>query len=416
MEIPYGKEFFELHIPDDAVEDIIAPNDVQNVDETQTIEKSLILPIGRESFDSFLENTKNLLIIVNDHTRPNCTSRILDVIQHKIENFSVRFCVATGSHRAPTSEELRNIFKHYFESYQDRIHIHDSRNMTDLVFMGKTKFGTEVFFNRLAVEAQKIVVMGSVEPHYYAGYTGGRKSFLPGIASYRSIEQNHKLAMDSNAQVMVLDGNPVHEDMENALQYLDTRKIFSMMMVLDQKDRIYGMACGCLKRSFLSAVKASNEIFSVKIDQKADIVVVVVTAPLDINLYQSHKALEHARLALKPDGILILVSPCWEGVGPDSFVKILSRAQDPESAQNFIQEQYQLGFHKVDRLVQMLQLFQLWAVTRLDPNLMKSIFMRPFSTVQEAVNLALNLKRNSKVLFIMNGGMTVPYLDYMNND
>jgi len=285
-----------------------------------------------------------------------------------------------------------------------------------MVRVGVTNFGTELFFNRLAIEAEKIVVIGSVEPHYYAGYTGGRKAFLPGIASYRTIEQNHRLAMDHNAQVMVLDGNPVHEDMENALQYLNNKKIFSIMMVLDQKDRIYGLSSGNLKGSFSNAVKQSNEVYSVKITQKADIVVVVVTDPLDINFYQSHKALEHAKLALKPDGILILVSSCWEGVGPDTFIQILSHAQDLESARSRVQESYQLGFHKVDRLVQMLQSFQIWAVTRLEPILIKAVFIRPFSSIQDAVDLALNLKQHSKVLFIMNGGVTVPRLGSKNSD
>ena len=132
------------------------------------------------------------MFIVNDGTRPTPTAAILRVLSKKIDLSSVRFLIATGIHRAPTEEEYRMIFGELYESLNDRIHPHDSRR-DKMVFLGRSKNGTEMAVNEIAVNADRLVIITSVEPHYFAGYTGGRKSFLPGVASYKTIEQNHKL-------------------------------------------------------------------------------------------------------------------------------------------------------------------------------------------------------------------------------
>ena len=409
IQIPYGRDFIEAYINDENFGEMVYPNEVKVADEADTLIQALDNPISSKSFDEFIEDAKDILFIVNDGTRPTPTAKVLDIIHDKIKDRDVKFIVATGCHRAPTDEELIEIFGEHLDAYRNRIHAHDSKN-DEMVRLGVSKNGTVMEVNRIGVEAHKIVIIGSVEPHYFAGYTGGRKAFLPGIASYSTIEQNHKLALKMSAQAMALENNPVHEDMEDAIQIIKDKEIFTIMTVLDRQDRIYAATAGDITASLNSAVNKSHEVFSVEIKEKADIVVAVAPYPMDVDLYQSQKALDNAKLALNPNGILILVSRCRSGVGHDTFVQLLASARDPQDALDKIEKEYVLGYHKAAKMAEIARWAQMWAVTNIDPELMKSIFIRPFRSIQEALDAAVAEKGREKILFMMAASMTVPRL------
>lgn len=408
--IPYGRDIVEIYINDENFGEMVYPNEVEAKDEVQILLEALENPIASKSFDAFLKDSKNVLFIVNDRTRPTPTAKVLEIIHDKIVKRDIQFIIATGVHRTPTEEELREIFGRYLEEYRSRIYVHDAKKDEDMVSLGVSKNGTEMCVNKLGVEAHKIVIIGSVEPHYFAGYTGGRKAFLPGIASYKTIEQNHKLALKMSAQPMVLEGNPVHEDMEDAIQSIKDKEIFAIMTVLDREDRIYAATAGDITESLKAAIDKSNEVFSVEIKEKADIVVAVAPYPMDVDLYQSQKALDNAKLALLPNGIIILVSRCRMGIGHETFAKLLSSAGDPQDALDKIERQYVLGYHKAAKIAEIARWAQIWTVTSIDPALMRSIFMMPFRTIQKAIDLAVEIKGREKIIFMMAASMTVPRL------
>ena len=201
LHLPYGKEEkLALEIDEQCLSAIVEPNDVKIGDETEVIRQALANPVGSKSLSDFLKDARDVLFIVNDATRPTPTARVLDIIEEDITGRPVSFLIATGIHRAPTEEEYRQIFSEKrYSKYRDRIFAHDARKSEDMVFLGTSKNGTEMRVNRLGVEAHKIVIISSVEPHYFAGYTGGRKSFLPGIAAFETVEQNHKLALETGS-------------------------------------------------------------------------------------------------------------------------------------------------------------------------------------------------------------------------
>jgi len=410
IEIPYGLKKIGVIIRDENFGEMVYPNRVTVGDETKTLKEALARPIASKSFDDFLEDAKNVLFIVNDGTRPTPTAKVLDVIHDKIASRNVQFIVATGVHRAPTEMELREIFGNHLETYRNRIHIHDAKKDEDMVFLGISKYGTEIWINRLGAEAHKIAIIGSVEPHYFAGYTGGRKAILPGIAAYKTIEQNHRLVQEPGARVLVLEGNPVHEDMDDAIRSITDKEIFSIMTVLDRENRIYAATAGDVTESFKAAVAKSHDVFSVEIQEKADIVVAVVSYPMDSDLYQSQKALHNARLALNPNGILILVSKCRSGVGLDTFVKLLSSAQNPQDFLNRIEKPYVLGYHQAAKIAEILCWAEIWAVSDIDSEVMKSIFIRSFDTIQNALDAAVQKKGSKKILFLMAASLTIPRL------
>lgn len=411
--VPYGKGKIEVEIDQARVAGIIEANDVPLADEAETVRKAIETPINSKSLSDFLADARDVLFIVNDATRPTPTARVLEIIHDMIKPLDVKFIVATGAHRAPTEEECYQIFGRYYEEFKSRIFIHDSRADKDMVYIGTSRNGTEMYINRLGVEAHKIVIIGSVEPHYHAGYTGGRKAFLPGIASFKTIEQNHSLALKPKAQSLSLEGNPVHEDMMDALGTIKSREVFAIMTVLDKNHRVYAATAGNIEDSLTAATVKAKEVFAVRLKEKADIVVAVARFPMDIDLYQSQKALENGKHALKDGGIIILVSKCRSGVGDDTFSRLLSSCATPAESLKKISEGYVLGYHKAAKMAEIALWATMYGVTDLPDEIISSVFMTPFHSLQEALDKALKTvnKSDAKVLFFVDGGMTVPLLD-----
>jgi nickel-dependent lactate racemase len=412
LKIPYGQDGeFEVKLDDRRVAGTVTPNDVEIGDETQTIRRAVENPVGARRFAEFVADARDLLVIVNDATRPTPTERVLTILQKDLEGLDVRFIVATGIHRAPTEEEYRWIFGKHLERYRNRIHAHDARKSAEMVFLGTTKNGTEMRINRLGVDAHKILIISSVEPHYFAGYTGGRKSFLPGIAAFETIEQNHKLALEPGARALRLEGNPVHADMIDALKTVKP-EVFAINTVLDQDHRIFAALAGDIHRSLEVATQKADEVFVARIPEKAEVVVSVVKFPGDIDLYQAQKGIENAKHALKDGGILILVSKCRGGIGEKSFFELLGSADSPAGVLSKIEAGYRLGYHKVAKMAEMRQWAQTWAVTDLEPGLLEKIFIRPCDNLQKAIDAALSEKgAAARVLFLLDGGLTVPRLE-----
>jgi len=410
LRVPYGKDGqIEAEIDEKCLDGVISPNEVEIGDEAGVIRNALANPIGTGSLSEFLKDARDVLFLVNDATRPTPTARILDIIERDIKDINISFMIATGNHRAPTEEEYIQIFsERHCSRYKDRIFSHDARKGRDMVFLGTSKNGTEMRINRMGVEAHKIVIISSVEPHYFAGYTGGRKSFLPGIAAFETIEQNHKLALKPEACALRLEGNPVHEDMIDALKTVK-KEIFAINIVLDKDHRIYAAAAGDIYKSMDQAVARAEEVFVARIKGKADIVVSVVKYPADIDLYQAQKGLDNAKHALKEGGILILVAKCRMGTGEMSFVDLLSSADSPGEVLECIGEKYVLGYHKAAKMADISSWAQIWAVTDLAPELLEKIFLRPFSSLQSALDEAMKEKgRDARVLVLMDGSLTIP--------
>jgi len=409
IRIPYGKEKVDVEVGENRIAGIVEPNVVSVGDETETIRKGIEQTVDSRSFNDFIANDEDLLFIVNDYTRPTPTAKILEVIYPKIKDKNAKFIIATGIHRAPTEEEFKFIFGNYHDLLKDRIYVHDARKDEDMVYLGVSSTGTEMYVNKVGIEAHKLVTIGSVEPHYFAGYTGGRKSFLPGIASYKTIEQNHKHALSPHAQTLVLGGNPVHEDMVDALKTIERKQIFSIQTVLDGKKRIYHCTSGHIHDSFMMAIEKAHEVYCVDIKEKTDIVVAVAGYPSDVDLYQSQKALDNGKLALKKGGILILVSECRSGIGEETYFNLLASSKTPQETLQKIEQGYRLGYHKAAKMAEIATWAEIWGVTGLADEDMKQAFIKPFHEIQEALDRAIEKKgERAKIMFLMDASLTVP--------
>jgi nickel-dependent lactate racemase len=411
IDIPYGKDgSMSAGISDEVKVTFLEANDVQIGDENENIKTAINHPISSKSFKEFLNGAKKVLVIVNDATRPTPTQKILEFIFDDLKQINFNFIIATGAHRGPSREEYLQIFGPFYEQIKDKIIVHDARIEEDMVFLGTSTNGTQMYVNKAGVEADKIIIISSVEPHYFAGYTGGRKSFLPGIAGYKTIEQNHKLALVPEAKALALDGNPVHEDMIDAIKTVK-QEIFSIMTVLDKHHNVYATCCGHINDSFHAAITKANEVFAAPLKEKADIVVSVVKFPQDIDLYQAQKGIDNAKLALKKDGIMILVAKCRCGIGGKAFADLLGSSDTPKAALETIEKGYVLGYHKAAKMAEIGRWAQMWGVTDVEPKIISKLFIKPFTDLQTAIDQALEEKgEDASVLFLMDGGLTVPLM------
>ena len=411
IRVPYGNRELEIKINDTNLAGIVLANSVPVGNEEEILRGAIEHPIQSKGIRDFLKDAEDVLFIVNDATRPTPTAKVLESVFRIVKPENPRFIVATGTHRAPLEKEYFQIFGRFYDEYKSQIFAHDSRADREMVYIGTSRGGTKLMVNRRVMAASKLVIISSVEPHYFAGYTGGRKSFFPGVASYASIEQNHRHSMLPESKILALEGNPVHEDMVDAMKSLKDKDIFSIMTVLDKDHRVYAATSGDINESFKAATQKADEVFVVKIPEKADIVVTVAKFPMDIDFYQSVKAVDNAKLALKDKGIIILVSSCREGTGDTGFIKLLSACSIPSDVFARIKEGYVVGYHKAAKLAEINLWAEIYGVTGLPDELLKSIFIKPFDSLQVALDESIKKKgHTARVLFMMDGGLTVPVL------
>ena len=411
IDIRYGKDGVQkVDIPEKNLIGIFAPRDVECGTPDVVLNEALDNPIGGEALDKFLEGGEDVVFIVNDGTRPTPTAKVLDVLSKRMDLRKARYLIATGTHRDMTEEEYNFVFGSHYEELKDRIVVHDAKK-SECTYLGDSKNGTPMEVNKVAVDADRLVIITSVEPHYFAGYTGGRKSFLPGVASFKTVETNHKLAMNIEAQSLVLEGNPVHEDMMDALEVVKGKKIFSIQMVLDRHQNIYKVAAGELNPAFAQAVEWANTVFIAPIPEKADVVISGAPYPMDVDLYQSQKALDNGKWALKEGGKIIMVSKCREGVGHPTFLTQLSSSKDPKVVLENLRSEYKLGYHKAAKMAEIAVWADIWAVTDLDDELISSANITPFPSVADAMKKAFDENPDARVIILTDGSVTIPRLE-----
>jgi nickel-dependent lactate racemase len=263
----------------------------------------------------FQKRAKNILIIVNDITRPTPYNIILPSLLNGLKQIGIKrekitFMIATGIHRDNSEEEIKNIFgEDLVNTYKFINHNADS---PDLDYRGKLKSGNELWVNSIVSETDFIITTGVMVPHYFAGFSGGRKSILPGICGRKTIEANHSKMVHLNARSGNLKDNPVHEEMQEAAEKVGVD--FNINVITNEHHEIIEIVAGELYESWLKGVEVCKKIYLCPIKQKAEVIIASTGGyPKDINIYQAQKALDNAYQAVKPGGTIILLAECSEG-------------------------------------------------------------------------------------------------------
>jgi nickel-dependent lactate racemase len=400
--IYYADTITELDLPDSCATDIFAPAS-QRLEECGPDHwlKNGPLP---ESLLQFLEQSDDLLVIVNDHFRPTPTAAILQRLIGSGKLDQARFLVATALHPHPR-ENLRLVFGDLYDDLRLRISVHDAFDPNELFQFGTKESNVSV--NRLIAEVDDILTIGSVEPHYFAGFTGGRKIILPGCASFEDVRLNHAHAVSSAAQPMATIGNPVWEDIQLRTGYLDHKHRYTIQTVTDHDGRLFFVAAGDWDQAYAEACGFAQRSFAHEVTRPYDLVIAVVYPPLDRNLYQLQKSYENVAAAVRDGGSIILVSACREGIGDERFLEL---AQAEASGRPMISgdSEAAMGIHKVRRTRALTKRLELHLVSELAPQQLEYLPIEAHADLKVTIDSLLDrYGMNSRVAIVLDSATQV---------
>lgn len=337
IKLPYSTTGMMLHLEDDLDVEVLASS-IESMPKSDKTEDEIVLeamenPIGSPKLSELSRGKEKVVIICSDHTRPVPSRHIIPFMLKEIRegnpDAKITLLIATGFHRATTREELIGKFG---EEIVDREHIvvHDSQDMDAMVNMGVLPSGAPLLINKVAAEADLLVSEGFIETHFFAGFSGGRKSVLPGVSSKVTVLGNHcsKFIHSPYSRTGILENNPIHKDMMAASQMAGQRYIVNVIIDGDKKV-VHAVAGDAIKAHEAGCAFLENYC-QVTPQRRADIAISTNGGyPLDQNMYQSVKGMTAAEAAAKEDGILIMVSNCGDGHGGEGFYKALRDCESP---------------------------------------------------------------------------------------
>ncbi len=359
LELAYGKEVVTGELSEKNILAEVSPKLAAGMaNPLAAVEGALANPIGSDALADIVKKKqpRKVAIVVNDVTRPTPYKYMLPPLVEQLEQAGVRdeqvvFVVATGIHRGNTGQENRDTFT---AEIVDRFRVVNHDCDGDLVSLGKMSDGTELVINREVAEADMVITTGLIGLHYFAGYSGGRKSILPGVAARSLITGNHAKMTDSRATTGNYRDNPVHWLMLEAARMAGVD--FILNVVTNTEKEIVSVAAGDLEKAWLAGVKACEEMSVLKLSRPADVVIAGAGGhPKDINLYQAQKALENAAGAIRPGGTVILVARCGEGYGEATFAEWIRAAGKLEDIFTRFENGFVLGGHKAFAIARVLR-------------------------------------------------------------
>ncbi len=411
-ELGYGKGSVTFEIPDKNFMGELLPNDMTYVRTgVEEVLYALKNPIGTARLSEIVKPGEKVVIITSDITRPMPSHIVLPPVLDELRATGVReedilIVLALGSHRKHTEEEKRYLVGDTV--YHSKVKIMDS-DMNSCVNLGVCENGTPVDIFKPVVEADRIICLGNIEYHYFAGYSGGAKAIMPGVSSREAIQANHSNMVKAGAKAGSLEDNPVRRDIDQVGEFIKID--FIVNVVLNEKKEIVKAVAGHYIDAHREGCKFLDEMYAVPIEELADIVVVSPGGfPKDINLYQSQKSLDNAKHAVRDGGIIVLVASAKEMFGESRFEEWMLQKMPREMIEE-IKVNFKLGGHKAAAIAMVLEQARIFLVSDLEEDLVRRIHLEPFDTVQNAVDTALReLGADAKILVMPVGGSTLPLL------
>jgi nickel-dependent lactate racemase len=324
LELKYGRDERRIHFDEMRFEVLKPPGAAPSLSDIE-IGRRLDSPIDSPPLEDIVKPGETVLIVVPDATREAAAGQIVNLIVRRLiangtQPFDIAIIFATGIHRAVSAEEKENILTP-FVAQRIKTLDHRPRDLMQIEQYGETASGIRVGLNRVLKEYDRVVTVGSVSFHYFAGFTGGRKLICPGLASSATIAATHKLAFDSETKdrrrgvgTALLDGNAVHEAfMEVAATAAPD---LSINTIVNERGEAVEVFCGNWITSHRRACEYFDAANTINIKEKREVVVVSCGGyPSDINLIQAHKTLDAAAEACIPGGMILLFAECEEGLG-----------------------------------------------------------------------------------------------------
>lgn len=356
-------------------------------------------PIESPPMDDLFSAGDTVLIVVSDATRATGSAQIINLlvrrlIQAGVAPTDIAIIFATGIHRRVTDKEKNELLTPFI-AQRVRTLNHDATDSEALVSMGVTDRGTPVELNRALKEFSRVILTGAIGFHYFAGFTGGRKSICPGLASARTIEATHMLALDfetggrrAGVRTGQLDGNAVSDECERIAALIEPR--FSLNAVVDSRGRVVRVYAGHWRAAHRAGCEDYLTTHSVSIDERRDLVIVSCGgSPWDINLIQAHKALEMAAQATNEGGTIVLLAECRDGLGRAGFLKWFAE-NDSRALAARLRESYEVNGQTAWSLLTKAERHTIFLISELPDEQVRRMHMIPAHSLNEVMNLIDN--------------------------
>ncbi len=424
IELPYGKGQLEVEVSDQEIVELGQTPDTDSLDDPkEAVREALEEPIGSETLEKIVENKKKpagtitVAIIIDDRTRACPDDLLVPILIDRltaagVDCEKVKVVVATGLHEPPDRSEAMKLAGG--EKLPDGIEYigHDAVE-SEVSSVGKVSQGYEARINKSVAGADLIISTGFIEPHFFAGFSGGRKSILPGVASRSSILANHSYENIGNkdASTGILPGNPVHEGATEAAELAGLD--FVLNVVLNKEQEIVNIVAGDFERAFLTGVGLDLEVSSIELERHYDAVLTTNSGyPLDQDLYQTVKGMYTASLVAKPGAPIIVAAECSAGVGPDNFYSLGRDNDDPASVLDYIEKNGPIIAQWENQvLCEVLSEHEVFVKSSLSKSLIKDMMLRPVEDLQAFIqDLTEELGSGDKLLVIPEGPFSLPFV------
>ena len=398
IQFPYGKthlsyEFEKVKVLTSSIEDYDP-----GMGQQALVDAAMAAPEGGITLRELAKGKKKIVLIASDHTRPVPSKFIVPTMLKEIRegnpDADITILISTGCHRETTKEELVTKFGEAIVN-NERIVVHDCDDTENLVNLGTLPSGGQCLINRLAVEADLLVAEGFIEPHFFAGFSGGRKSVLPGVAGRETVLANHcsEFIAHPKSRTGILEGNPIHADMLWAAKQAKLQYIVNVVLN-GEKQVIYAVA-GDLEKAHK---KGTDFLFSLcgAQTQPADIVISTNGGyPLDQNVYQAVKGMTAAEAAVKEGGVIVMLAQSGDGIGGDHFYHQLADERDINKTMDIflnrgrketVPDQWQTQI-----FIRVLQKATVIFVSQVEPDLVEAMHMIPAAGLDDAMEKAKKL-------------------------
>ena len=334
LRIPYGKAYQTLTLPAGVDAELCAPAaSADPPHEARLVAQAMAAPMGSPTLETLAQGRRQAVILCSDHTRPVPSKLLIPPLLAALRagnpQISITLLIATGFHRATTHQELVDKFGADIVA-RERIVVHDCNDRDSLCQLGALPSGAPLVINRLAAQADLLLAEGFIEPHFFAGFSGGRKSVLPGVCGRETVLGNHCAGFiaSPHARTGVLEQNPLHRDMCAAARMAKLRYILNV--TLDAQKRVCGAVAGDPQLAHEAGCGLLRQKATLSPSRPGDIVITSNGgAPLDQNIYQAVKGLTAAEAAAAPGAVLITCAACADGTGGQDFYRALRDCQTP---------------------------------------------------------------------------------------
>jgi lactate racemase len=401
MLLPYGRGTLQINLKQHRLLGVLNGSSEEtesaHLSEEEIVKRALNNPIGRPVIGSMVQPEETVCIIISDMTRawqrmhiflPLLVQTLSDA---GVADGQIRFLCATGSHRPLTQDEAAVLLGPEL-SRRFRVFSHDCHDNDQLTEIGTTRHGTQVKLNRLAMDADHIILTGGIVFHDLAGWGGGKKSLLPGIAGYETIMANHSLSLGDTPGSGIhecvrcgsIAGNRLNEDMQEAADMVNPS--FMLNVIVNNQGLIGAAVAGHYLEAFETGKALLDRTDRVYIDEAADMVVVSVGGyPKDIDFYQSTKALSSAKEAVRPGGVILLLCQCEDGIGHPEVSRLLTDFPTHNAREDEMRRAFTVSKFAGFLASQIAEDYHVFCVTDLAPETLQKIGFYTTSSLDEAV-------------------------------